>query len=192
MSDTVSEAEGCKLLARLFRARGYAIKRNVSFNEYGVSFDIDGWDAAARVGFEFMSSEQEDHVDLSLAEFKSRVKAALRRGGLRDRGTIQTEIEAGDLAIDVERRKVRVRGKDATLTFIEFEILVALASEPGKVMSRKQLLEDIWGASGFRSPRTVDVHMRHLREKLEKNPKKPEYLFTVRGVGYRFRDEEAD
>ncbi len=127
----------------------------------------------------------------SLAEFKSRVKAALRRGGLRDRGTIQTEIESGDLAIDVERRKVKVRGKDVTLTYIEFEILVALASEPGKVMSRKQLLEDIWGASGFRSPRTVDVHMRHLREKLEKNPKKPEYLFTVRGVGYRFRDEEA-
>jgi len=127
----------------------------------------------------------------SLAEFKSRVKAALRRGGLRDRGAIQTEIEAGDLAIDVERRKVKVRGKDVTLTYIEFEILVALASEPGKVMSRKQLLEDIWGASGFRSPRTVDVHMRHLREKLEKNPKKPEYLFTVRGVGYRFRDEEA-
>ncbi len=127
----------------------------------------------------------------SLAEFKSRVKAALRRGGLRDRGAIQTEIEAGDLAIDVERRKVKVRGKDTTLTYIEFEILVALASEPGKVMCRKQLLEDIWGASGFRSPRTVDVHMRHLREKLEKNPKKPEYLFTVRGVGYRFRDEEA-
>jgi DNA-binding response OmpR family regulator len=126
----------------------------------------------------------------SLAEFKSRVKAALRRGGLGDRGTIQTEIESGDLAIDVERRKVKVRGKDVTLTYIEFEILVALASEPGKVMSRKQLLEDIWGASGFRSPRTVDVHMRHLREKLEKNPKRPEYLFTVRGVGYRFRDEE--
>lgn len=78
MSDTVSEAEGCKLLARLFRARGYAIKRNVSFNEYGVSFDIDGWDAAARVGFEFMSSEQEDHVDLSLAEFKTLMDAQQR------------------------------------------------------------------------------------------------------------------
>lgn len=78
MSDTVSEAEGCKLLARLFRGRGYAIKRNVPFNEYGVSFDIDGWDAAARVGFEFMSSEQEDHVDLSLAEFKTLMDAQQR------------------------------------------------------------------------------------------------------------------
>lgn len=128
----------------------------------------------------------------SLAEFKSRVKAALRRGGLRDRGGTDQKIEAGDLVIDTDRRKVNVRGKPAELTFIEFEILVTLASEPGKVMSRKELLEDIWGASGFRSPRTVDVHMRHLREKLEKNPKKPEYLYTVRGVGYRFRDEEPN
>lgn len=127
----------------------------------------------------------------SLAEFKSRVKAALRRGGLRQRGSAEAKIEAGDLSIDTERRSVTVRGKPAPLTFIEFEILLALASEPGKVMSRKELLEDIWGASGFRSPRTVDVHMRHLREKLEEDPKHPEYLFTVRGVGYRFRDEDS-
>jgi len=78
MSDTVSEAEGCKLLARMFRARGYAIKRNVAFDEYGVSFHVDGWDAAARVGFEFLSSEQEDHVDLSLAEYKTLMDAQQR------------------------------------------------------------------------------------------------------------------
>jgi len=128
----------------------------------------------------------------SLAEFKSRVKAALRRGGLRDRTDGGGKIESGDLVIDSERRKVVVRGKDASLTFIEFEILSTLARDPGRVMSRKDLLEEIWGASGFRSPRTVDVHMRHLREKLEKDPKEPEYLFTVRGVGYRFRDEDTD
>ena len=126
----------------------------------------------------------------SLAEFKSRVKAAMRRGSLRTRGDDSETIEVGDLSIDTVRRKVEVRGKDAPLTFIEFEILLRLASEPGRVMSRKELLEDIWGASGFRSPRTVDVHMRHLREKLERKPKDPEYLFTVRGVGYRFRDRE--
>lgn len=128
----------------------------------------------------------------SLAEFKSRVKAAMRRGGLRSPASTGETITAGDLVIDTDRRKVRVRGKDASLTFIEFEILVTLARQPGRVVSRKELLEEIWGASGFRSPRTVDVHMRHLREKLEKNPKKPEYLFTVRGVGYRFRDENPD
>lgn len=126
----------------------------------------------------------------SLAEFKSRVKAAMRRGGLRARSDDSATIAADGLVIDTARRRVTVRGKEARLTFIEFEILATLARDPGKVMSRKELLEDIWGASGFRSPRTVDVHIRHLREKIERDPRKPEYLFTVRGIGYRFRDEE--
>lgn len=81
MSETLSEAAGCALLARIFRARGYAIRRNVPFREYGVSFDIDGWDAKARVGFEFLSSEQEDHDDLTLREFE-RLKDAEQRGEL--------------------------------------------------------------------------------------------------------------
>jgi hypothetical protein len=81
LSDTLSEAEGCLLLTRLFRARGYAIARNVRFREYGVSFDIDGWDAKARVGFEFLSSEHEDHDDLTLAEFKD-LMLAQQRGEL--------------------------------------------------------------------------------------------------------------
>lgn len=81
MSEPLSEAAGCALLARLFRARGYTIRRNVRFDENGVSFDIDGWDAAARVGFEFLSSEQEDHDDLSLREFE-RLKDAEQRGEL--------------------------------------------------------------------------------------------------------------
>jgi len=81
LSETVSEAEGCLLLTRLFRARGYAIKRNVRFREHGVSFDIDGWDAKARVGFEFLSSEQEDHDDLTLEEFKD-LMLAQQRGEL--------------------------------------------------------------------------------------------------------------
>ena len=81
LSDTFSEAEGCLLLTRLFRARGYTVKRNVRFREYGVSFDIDGWDAKARVGFEFLSSEQEDHDDLTLEEFKD-LMLAQQRGEL--------------------------------------------------------------------------------------------------------------
>jgi len=81
LSDTLSEAEGCLLLTRLFRARGYAIARNVRFREYGVSFDIDGWDAKARVGFEFLSSEHEDHDDLTLEEFKD-LMLAQQRGEL--------------------------------------------------------------------------------------------------------------
>lgn len=71
MYDTLSETEGCNLLARLFTKRGYAIKRNLQFREYGVEFHIDGWDPQARVGFEFLTSEDDDHDDLSLDEYKT-------------------------------------------------------------------------------------------------------------------------
>ena len=81
MYDTLSETEGCDLLSRLFTKRGYAIKRNVQFREYGVEFHIDGWDSRARVGFEFLTSEDEDHDDLTLEEYKA-LTAAQRRGEL--------------------------------------------------------------------------------------------------------------
>jgi hypothetical protein len=81
MADTLSETEACELLARLFRARGFRIVRNVLFREYGVEFHVDGWDAKARVGFEFMSSEDEDHIDLSLGEYQT-LSDAQRRGEL--------------------------------------------------------------------------------------------------------------
>jgi hypothetical protein len=71
MSEFLSETEGCDLLTRLFRARGYTIARNLPFREYGVEFHIDGWDADARVGFEFLSSEDDDHDDLSLVEYQA-------------------------------------------------------------------------------------------------------------------------
>jgi DNA-binding response OmpR family regulator len=129
----------------------------------------------------------------SVREFRSRVKAALRRGGMAGRGGATEEpIRAGELEIDFERRAVEARGKPVQLTYVEFEILAALAAAPGKVFSRETLLEHVWGDSTYRDPRTVDVHIRHLREKIEQDPKHPEYLFTVRGVGYRFRDAERD
>ena len=78
------------------------------------------------------------------------------------------------------------RGAPAPLTYVEFEILAALAASPGRVMTRETLLERVWGDSAYRDPRTIDVHIRHLREKLEREPQHPEYLLTVRGVGYRF------
>jgi hypothetical protein len=78
VSDTLSEAAGCALLARLFREHGYTIRRNVLFKEYGVSFHVDGWDATQRVGFEFLSSEKEDHEDLTLKEFEKLKDAELR------------------------------------------------------------------------------------------------------------------
>lgn len=81
MSETLSETRACDLLTRIFRARGYAIARNVMFREYGVEFHADGWDAKARVGFEFLSSEDDDHDDLSLAEYQT-LMAAQQRGEL--------------------------------------------------------------------------------------------------------------
>lgn len=81
MYDPLSETEGCDLLVRLFRARGYTLARNVRFREYGVEFDIDGWDAKARVGFEYLTSEDDDHDDLSLVEYQALMEQQ-RRGEL--------------------------------------------------------------------------------------------------------------
>jgi hypothetical protein len=81
MSEFLSETEGCDLLTRLFRARGFTIERNLLFREYGVEFHVDGWDAKKRVGFEFLSSEDDDHDDLSLSEYQA-LGAAQQRGEL--------------------------------------------------------------------------------------------------------------
>ena len=127
----------------------------------------------------------------SVREFRSRVRAALRRSEMvRGAGAGEEPIVSGDVRIDFERRTVTVRGKVVRLTYVEFEILAALAAAPGRVLTREMLLEKVWGDSAYRDPRTIDVHIRHLREKLERDPREPEYLFTVRGVGYRFRDQE--
>jgi DNA-binding response OmpR family regulator len=125
----------------------------------------------------------------SMREFRSRVKAVLRRAEI-GRGPTADEkpLAHGDLRVDFEKRTVEMRGEPIRLTYVEFEILTALARSPGRVFTRSSLLERVWGDSSYRDPRTIDVHIRHLREKLERDPKEPEYLFTVRGVGYRFRD----
>src|SRR5262245_44518843 len=125
----------------------------------------------------------------SVREFRSRVKAVLRRAALaQPEAQFEEPIDAGDLQIDFEKRSVVVRGEAARLTYVEFEILAALARAPGRVFSRTMLLERVWGDAAYRDPRTIDVHIRHLREKLEAEPKTPELILTVRGVGYRFRD----
>jgi DNA-binding response OmpR family regulator len=131
----------------------------------------------------------------SLREFSSRVKAALRRAEMTAAGSLAGDVEepltVGQMRIDFSKRTVRVAGHDAPLTYVEFEILVMLARAPGRVFTRDMVLQRIWGDSAYRDQRTIDVHIRHLREKIERDPKDPEYLFTVRGVGYRFRDTEV-
>ena len=129
----------------------------------------------------------------SLREFRSRVKAALRRAHMvqQDHEGNGEPFEIHELRIDLAKRNVRVRGQDVATTFVEFELLAAIATAPGRVWTRDMLLTRIWGDSAYRDPRTIDVHIRHLREKIESDAKDPEYLFTVRGVGYRFRDTEG-
>jgi DNA-binding response OmpR family regulator len=124
----------------------------------------------------------------SMREFRSRVKAALRRSRMGGEAVDDGAIECGELTIDFDRRMVTLQEKEVRVTYVEFEILGALARSPGRVLTRETLLEHVWGDSEYRDPRTVDVHIRHLREKLEQDPKLPEFLFTVRGVGYRFKE----
>jgi DNA-binding response OmpR family regulator len=124
----------------------------------------------------------------SMREFRSRVKAALRRSRMGGEAPTDESIESGELTIDFSRRMVTLGEEEIRVTYVEFEILGALARSPGRVLTRETLLEHVWGDSEYRDPRTVDVHIRHLREKLESDPKQPEFLFTVRGVGYRFKE----
>jgi DNA-binding response OmpR family regulator len=125
----------------------------------------------------------------SMREFRSRVRAALRRADMSQDDSSDEPLDRGDLHIDLSKRTTELQGRPIQLTYVEFEILSVLARHPGRVYTRDMLLDRIWGDSAFRDQRTIDVHIRHLREKLEQDPRNPEYLLTVRGVGYRFRDE---
>jgi len=124
----------------------------------------------------------------SIRELRSRIRAVLRRAGLQADHPADGTNEAGAITIDPAKRAVTVDGDRVQLTYVEFEVLHTLASHPGRVYSRQALLEAVWGDSAYREPRTIDVHIRHLREKIEPDPREPAYIFTVRGVGYRFRD----
>ena len=124
----------------------------------------------------------------SIREFRSRVRALLRRASLAPLAGGNEMLEVGPLHVDRARRRVEVDGKAPELTYVEFELVGILAEQPGRVFSRADLLEKIWGSSQYRDPRTVDVHVRHIREKLERDPAKPELILTVRGVDYRLRE----
>jgi DNA-binding response OmpR family regulator len=117
------------------------------------------------------------------AELRSRMRAVLRRAGPRALG--DQILQVGPIVLDRSRRSVTVRGEPIELTFSEFELLQAMMTRPGVLFNRHELLRAIWGDSAYRDPRGIDVHVRHLREKLETTPASPELLLTVRGVGYR-------
>lgn len=123
----------------------------------------------------------------SSPELLARVKANLRRAQMQADRAGGERLEAAGVAIDVGSRRVVVSGKDVTLSPKEFDLLKALVSHPGRVLGRDFLLNAVWGANFFGDTRTLDVHIRWLREKIEGNPSKPVLIETVHGVGYRFR-----
>ncbi|KUO60720.1 MAG: two-component system response regulator [Gracilibacter sp. BRH_c7a] len=117
-------------------------------------------------------------------ELIARIKVRLRRTSLDQDENI---IVKGDLVIDLNSFSIRVRDEEVDFTPKEFELLRLLATHPGKVYNRDDLLEKIWGYEYPGDTRTVDVHVRHLRQKIEKDPSNPEYIETLRGIGYRFQ-----
>jgi two-component system, OmpR family, response regulator len=119
----------------------------------------------------------------SIREFRSRVRALLRRAALgpHERGRDQIVVEG--LTLDLAKRTTALDGREIDLTYVEFELLRTLAAKPGRVFTRQGLLQSLWGDYAYREPRTIDVHVRHLREKLGDT----DLIQTVRGVGYRLR-----
>jgi DNA-binding response OmpR family regulator len=118
-----------------------------------------------------------------LAELRSRIRAVLRRAGPRALG--EEVLRVGPIVLDRARREVLVSEEPISLTFSEFELLQALMTQPERLFHRHELLEAIWGDSAYRDPRGIDVHIRHLREKIEEQPEQPRLILTVRGAGYR-------
>jgi len=123
-------------------------------------------------------------------ELVARIKAILRRSERDSERPEDDRLLAGELAINLQKHEVIVRGNMVELTAKEFDLLHYLASHPGQVFSRESLLEQLWDYNYFGDARTVDVHIRHIREKIEADPAKPEFIVTVRGVGYKFRESK--
>ena len=124
----------------------------------------------------------------NILEVKARIKAIMRRtSGKREKEEAVKVIESGDLKLDGERRRLFILGKEINLTAKEFDLLELLVMNPGKVYSRENLLNIVWGYEYPGDVRTVDVHVRRLREKIEKNPSEPKYVHTKWGVGYYYQ-----
>ncbi len=124
----------------------------------------------------------------NILEVKARIKAIIRRNGKKEEEPEQVRrITTGDLSLDCDSRQVYIAGREINLTAKEFDVLELLVFNPSKVYSREVLLKTIWGSDYPGDVRTVDVHIRRLREKIESNPGEPKYIHTKWGVGYYFQ-----
>lgn len=124
----------------------------------------------------------------NILEVKARIKAIIRRSSKRNaREEDSSLIHVGELSLDRESRRVFIAGEEINLTAKEFDLLELFLTNPGKVFSREKLLNVVWGYEYPGDVRTVDVHVRRLREKVEKNPSDPHYVYTKWGVGYYYK-----
>ena len=125
----------------------------------------------------------------NILEVKARIKTILRRMGVPQSKEESNTLSVHDLCVNQDLRSVTLRGQEVNLTAKEFDMLYLFITNRGKVYSREQLLEALWGNEYAGDLRTVDVHIRRLREKIEPTPSKPEYILTKWGVGYYFTDK---
>ena len=123
----------------------------------------------------------------NILEIKARIKAIMRRTGRPEKEQKSKLVEAADLKMDLDSRRLFIGGREINLTAKEFDLLELMALNPGKVYSRETLLNTVWGYEYPGDVRTVDVHIRRLREKIEANPSEPKYVHTKWGVGYYFQ-----
>lgn len=146
-----------------------------------------GEDADKIMGFECGA---DDYITkpFNILELKARVRALLRRASISEHSAPSNVVTGGGITLDVERRATKCDGQDVELTAKEFDLVEFLMRNPGKVYTRENLLATIWGAEYQGDIRTVDVHIRRLREKLEREPAEPEKIMTKWGVGYYFKD----
>lgn len=146
-----------------------------------------GDDVDKIVGLE-MGADDYIAKPFNVRELLARIKAVLRRSSRK--AETERNIKRGNLTIDIEKRRVLINGTAVEVTGKEFDLLLTLAGSPGRVFTREKLLEMVWGYDYLGEDRTVDVHIRRLREKIEANPGRPEHILTKWGLGYYFNDEE--
>ncbi len=135
-----------------------------------------------------LESGADDYIvkPFGLGEFLARVRAALRRAATAAPPPVRDRLEAADLTLDLIARRASQHGEELKLTHKEFDLLAELMRNAGAVLTRDLLLQKVWGYDFVGDSRTVDVHIRWLREKIEADPSQPARITTVRGVGYRF------
>ncbi len=167
---------------------GFAVCREIrSFSDVPViMLTAKGDDMDKILGLEYGA---DDYITkpFNILEVKARIKAIMRRTSKPAEGQSHNTLSFGELVIDEDARSVTVAGREIGLTGREFDVLTLLARTPGKVYSREELLEEVWGPEYPGDARTVDVHVRRLREKLEEHPGEPRYVRTRWGSGYYFQ-----